>query len=182
VGGRQRLLKNRRDGASESRRHGLARKTDRRRGVEGGLAPTADVAAGLRLVVADGRGDLRDEVRGSGALDPALPGGQPAVRPGGGYTSGRGQRSTLEYVRFGRGQPGLRRQPIAPPTWGIAAAPTQIVRPRRYSCSRLMSPNETQPTDAVDTAELELPAPAEQPAAEVQPGRPSWEPEDGDFS
>ena len=45
-----------------------------------------------------------------------------------------------------------------------------------------MSPNQTQPTDAFDDAELELPAPAEQPAAEVQPGRPSWEPENGDFS
>jgi hypothetical protein len=45
-----------------------------------------------------------------------------------------------------------------------------------------MSPDQTQPIDAFDTAELELPAPAEQPAAEVQPGRPSWEPDDGDFS
>jgi hypothetical protein len=45
-----------------------------------------------------------------------------------------------------------------------------------------MSPNQTQPTDAFDTAELELPAPAELPAAEIQPGRPSWDPEDGDFS
>ena len=43
-------------------------------------------------------------------------------------------------------------------------------------------PKPTQPTDAFDTAELEPPAPAEPPAAEVQPGRPSWEPEDGDFS
>jgi hypothetical protein len=40
---------------------------------------------------------------------------------------------------------------------------------------------QTQPTDAVDTAEVESPAPAEQPAAEIEPGRPSWEPEDGDF-
>jgi hypothetical protein len=45
-----------------------------------------------------------------------------------------------------------------------------------------MSPNQTQPTDAFDTAEHELPAPAEPPAAEVQRGRPGWEPEDGDFS
>jgi hypothetical protein len=45
-----------------------------------------------------------------------------------------------------------------------------------------MSPNQTQPTEALETAELELPAPAEQPAAEAQPGRPSWQPEDGDFS
>ena len=36
----------------------------------------------------------------------------------------------------------------------------------------------TPPTDAFDTAKLELPA----PAAEVQPGRPSWEPKHGDFS
>ena len=45
-----------------------------------------------------------------------------------------------------------------------------------------MSPDQTQPTDAFDTAELELPAPPEPPAVEVQPGRPSWDPEDGDFS
>ena len=45
-----------------------------------------------------------------------------------------------------------------------------------------MSRNQTQPTDAFDTAELELPAPDEPPAADVQPGRPSWQPEDGDFS
>jgi hypothetical protein len=46
-----------------------------------------------------------------------------------------------------------------------------------------MTPNQTQSTtDAFDTAELELPAPAEPPAAEVEPGRPSWEPEDGDFN
>jgi hypothetical protein len=32
------------------------------------------------------------------------------------------------------------------------------------------------------TGELELPAPAEPLAGEVEPGRPSWEPEDGDFS
>jgi len=70
----------------------------------------------------------------------------------------------------------------SPRPGGIAAARIQIVGPRRYSCSRLMSPNQTQPTDAFDTAELEPPAPAEPPAAEVQPGRPSWEPEDGDFS
>ena len=57
----------------------------------------------------------------------------------------------------------------------------RIVRPRRYSCARLMSPNETQQTDAFDTAELELPPPAEPPAAEIEPGRPSWEPDNGDF-
>ena len=48
--------------------------------------------------------------------------------------------------------------------------------------SRLMSPNHRHPTDAFDTGELELPAPTEPPAGEVEPGRPSWEPEDGDFS
>jgi hypothetical protein len=46
-----------------------------------------------------------------------------------------------------------------------------------------MTPNQTPPIDALDTAEYELPAPAEPPAAdEVEPGRPSWEPEDGDFT
>jgi hypothetical protein len=44
-----------------------------------------------------------------------------------------------------------------------------------------MNSNHTQPTD-VDTAELELPELADRPAAEAQPGRPGWEPEDGDFS
>jgi hypothetical protein len=45
-----------------------------------------------------------------------------------------------------------------------------------------MSSDRTHPTDAFDTDELELPAPTEAPAAEVEPGRPSWGPEDGDFS
>ena len=45
-----------------------------------------------------------------------------------------------------------------------------------------MSANQTQPIDAFETAELELPPPAEPPAAEVEPGRPTWDPEDGDFS
>jgi hypothetical protein len=46
----------------------------------------------------------------------------------------------------------------------------------------LMSRNQTQPTDAFDAAELELPWPTEPPVAEVEPGRPSWEPEDGDYN
>ena len=46
----------------------------------------------------------------------------------------------------------------------------------------LMSLHTTQSTDAFDTAELELPAPAEQPAHEPEPGRPSWEPDEGDFT
>jgi hypothetical protein len=45
-----------------------------------------------------------------------------------------------------------------------------------------MSPNQTQPIDAFDTAELELPPVAERPAVEVEAGRPSWEPDDGDFN
>ena len=45
-----------------------------------------------------------------------------------------------------------------------------------------MSPNQTEPMDAFDTAELELPELAEPPAVEVEPGRPSWEPDDGDFN
>jgi hypothetical protein len=47
-----------------------------------------------------------------------------------------------------------------------------------------MSAHQTQPIDALDTAELEPAQPAEPPAAdvEVEPGRPSWQPEDGDFN
>jgi hypothetical protein len=45
-----------------------------------------------------------------------------------------------------------------------------------------MTANQTEPNDAFETAELELPAPAEPPTAEVEPGRPSWEPDDGDFN
>ena len=45
-----------------------------------------------------------------------------------------------------------------------------------------MTPNQTEPIDAFDTAELELPALAGPPAVEVEPGRPSWEPDDGDFN
>jgi hypothetical protein len=41
---------------------------------------------------------------------------------------------------------------------------------------------QTQPIDAFDTAEIELPAPDEPPTVEVEPGRPSWEPDDGDFN
>jgi hypothetical protein len=45
-----------------------------------------------------------------------------------------------------------------------------------------MTADQTEPIDAFDTAELELPAPAEPPAVAVEPGRPSWEPDDGDFN
>ena len=45
-----------------------------------------------------------------------------------------------------------------------------------------MTPNQTQPAETFDTAEIELPPPAELPAAELEAGRPSWEPEDGDYS
>jgi hypothetical protein len=40
----------------------------------------------------------------------------------------------------------------------------------------------TQPIDVFDTAEIELPPTDELPTAEVEPGRPSWEPDDGDFN
>jgi hypothetical protein len=46
----------------------------------------------------------------------------------------------------------------------------------------VMSPNYTQPTDTFDTAELELPPPGNPPGAGLEPGRPSWEPEEGDFN
>jgi hypothetical protein len=45
-----------------------------------------------------------------------------------------------------------------------------------------MSPNHTQPTETVETAELELPALADPTGTEAEPGRPSWEPEEGDFN
>jgi hypothetical protein len=45
-----------------------------------------------------------------------------------------------------------------------------------------MTENQTQPTDAFDTAELERPPPSAMPPGEVEPGRPSWEPDDGDFN
>ena len=42
-----------------------------------------------------------------------------------------------------------------------------------------MTPNETQQTDAF--AELELPPPGDLPTVDAERGRPSWEPDDGDF-
>ncbi len=45
-----------------------------------------------------------------------------------------------------------------------------------------MTPDQTQPIDLSDTAELELARPDELPTVEVQPGLPSWEPDDGDFN
>jgi hypothetical protein len=41
---------------------------------------------------------------------------------------------------------------------------------------------QTQPLDPFHPAELELDPPGELRAVEVEPGRPSWEPDDGDFS
>jgi hypothetical protein len=45
-----------------------------------------------------------------------------------------------------------------------------------------MTDNQTESMDAFDTTELELPALAEPAAVEVERGRPSWEPDDGDFN
>jgi hypothetical protein len=47
-----------------------------------------------------------------------------------------------------------------------------------------MTPNQTQPIETYDTLELELlpPQPTESEPVEVAPGRPNWEPEDGDFN
>ena len=48
-----------------------------------------------------------------------------------------------------------------------------------------MTPDQTQqkkPIDPFHPAELELAPPGELPAFEVEPGRPSWEPDDGDFN
>jgi hypothetical protein len=45
-----------------------------------------------------------------------------------------------------------------------------------------MTDNQTEPMDAFDPAELELPALAEPAAVAVEPGRPGWEPGDGDFN
>lgn len=44
-----------------------------------------------------------------------------------------------------------------------------------------MTPEQT-PIDAFDTAELELAQPGGPPTGEIEPGRPSWEPDDGDFN
>jgi hypothetical protein len=52
----------------------------------------------------------------------------------------------------------------------------------RFSTTPAMTPDQRPPIDALDTAELELPPPAEPSADELEPGRPSWEPDDGDFS
>jgi hypothetical protein len=59
---------------------------------------------------------------------------------------------------------------------------TQIVDRDGIRVSPLMIPNQTQPIDAFDTGELELPPLAEPPAVALEPGRPSWEPEEGDFN
>ena len=77
-----------------------------------------------------------------------------------------------------------------PPTWGesqpLAGGNRSRSHPDRPPETVFVFATDeskpTLPTDAFDTAEQEPPAPAEPPAAEVQPGRPSWEPEDGDFS
>jgi hypothetical protein len=45
-----------------------------------------------------------------------------------------------------------------------------------------MTPSQTQPMEPFDTAELEPPPADELPAGETEPGRPSWEPDDGDFN
>ena len=45
-----------------------------------------------------------------------------------------------------------------------------------------MTPTQTQPMETLDTLELELLPPAEPPSVEPEPGRPNWEPDDGDFS
>ena len=45
-----------------------------------------------------------------------------------------------------------------------------------------MTQRPTQLMEPFDTAELELPPPDDAPDGEVEPGRPSWEPDGGDFS
>jgi hypothetical protein len=46
-----------------------------------------------------------------------------------------------------------------------------------------MSPNQTPPNpEAFDTSEIELPSTVELDPHEIQPGRPCWDPEDGDFN
>jgi hypothetical protein len=59
---------------------------------------------------------------------------------------------------------------------------TQILERDGIRVSPPMTPHQTQPTSAFDTAELDLPPLAEPPPAELEPGRPSWEPDDGDFN
>ena len=67
-----------------------------------------------------------------------------------------------------------------PDLGGIAPGPHLNRRPRRYSCWPLMAADQTETMEALDTAELELPPLTEPPA--LEPGRPSWEPDDGDFT
>jgi hypothetical protein len=46
-----------------------------------------------------------------------------------------------------------------------------------------MIPNPPPPNpEAFDTSEIELPSAAELDPRETQQGRPSWDPEDGDFN
>jgi hypothetical protein len=75
-----------------------------------------------------------------------------------------------------------QRLAITPDLGGIARAVGPDRPLRRYSCSPLMTTNQT--TDAFDTAELELglALAAEAPAADVEQDQPIWTPEDGDFN
>jgi hypothetical protein len=46
-----------------------------------------------------------------------------------------------------------------------------------------MSPNQPPPNpEAFDTSEIELPSATELDPRETQQGRPSWDPENGDFN
>jgi hypothetical protein len=79
----------------------------------------------------------------------------------------------------------LRGAPaVGPPILGESpSSPTGIVGRAAIRGLRPMTPDQqTQPIDAFDTAEFELPAPAEPSLDEIEAGRPSWEPDDGDFS
>jgi hypothetical protein len=73
--------------------------------------------------------------------------------------------------------------PMGPPELGESEPfLIQVVDRAGIRVSRQMTRNQTEPIGAFDTAELELAALDEPPAVDVEPGCPSWDPEDGDFN
>ena len=70
-----------------------------------------------------------------------------------------------------------------PPTWGVSQPVLpQIVDRGGIRVPPHMTVQDTQPIEILETAEPELPPQAEPPTDEDDPGRPGWEPDDGDFT
>jgi hypothetical protein len=115
-----------------------------------------------------------------GATEAALLRGRPRARLTGGAHGriARGERLTRDLPR--RGSLAQAICDRLPRLGGIARAIGPDRPLRRYSCSSLMTTNQT--TDAFDTAELELVLAAEAPADEVEQDQPTWTPDDGDFN